>query len=173
MSGSTKFWVWRLPSERYNPATTRATIKHSAKIMVWGCFAANGVGCLHRISGIMDQKVYKNILVHQMKPSAAKLFPQKKFVFQQDNDPKHTARSIKKYFKNQDAAGKFETLPWPSQSPDLNPIENLWAIIENRLKTRKCSTQDQLFQALVDEWNKLETIFCNVSCTACSVGAKQ
>ena len=47
----------------------------------------------------------------------------------QDNAPCHTARLVKDFFTQE----SISVLPWPAQSPDLNPIENLWALIKRKL----------------------------------------
>lgn len=49
--------VWRTHNERYEPWATRASVKHDKKINVWGGFAANGVGILHRIEGTVNDVV--------------------------------------------------------------------------------------------------------------------
>ena len=113
--------VWRGPNERYLPECTIATIKQDKKIMVWGCFAASGVGNLYRISNNLNAERYVNILNTQLLPTSTKLFLDENFIFQQDNDPKHTANVAKQWINRH----HIETLDWPPQSPDLNPIENL------------------------------------------------
>ncbi|GFW18300.1 transposable element Tcb1 transposase [Trichonephila clavipes] len=73
----------------------RPTVKHGGvSVMVWGCMASNGVGSLVFIDGIMNYKLYIDVL-NNLKESAKKLGLDGNFIFQQDNNPKHTARNVK------------------------------------------------------------------------------
>ena len=95
--------------------------------------------------------MYKQILIHQLIPNANELFKDKSWVFQQDNDPKHTANNVKNYLKNK----KLVVLSWPAQSPDLNPIENLWNILDHGIKTRTPKNEEELFQILQNQWKNI------------------
>lgn len=70
-------------------------------------------------------------------------------IFMQDNCPIHTARVVRRWFEEQ---RHIELLSWPSNSPDLNPIENVWANIVNVWETGNERNSEQLWQHVEMEW---------------------
>lgn len=143
--------VRRPRGERLNPLYTRGTVKFGGgNVMVWGCFSAHGVGPIHKVEGIMDRFQYKDILEDVMLPYAEDEMPLA-WIFQQDNDPKHTAKVVKEWFSS---AG-VNVMKWPAQSPDLNPIENLWQIVDRRITRTNTHNKDALFAQVKEAWESV------------------
>jgi hypothetical protein len=116
--------VWREPLTGLKLKNLMPTVKfEEGSVMVWGCFSYYGMWKLVFIHGTMDAVKYVDILSNNL-ASSAESMRLDSFTFQQDNDPKHTSRIAKNYF----AAKNIDLLPWPPQSPDLNPIEAIWAL---------------------------------------------
>lgn len=145
--------VWRKPWQGLDSRYTAKTVKHNGGgVMVWGCMAANGVGILEFINGIMDQYVYIDVLKRNLGPSVAKLGLGRDYIFQQDNDPKHTSNNALMYL----AYNTPHYLRTPPQSPDLNPIEHLWDVLERRIRKHHVTSKNQLKLIITEEWDKIE-----------------
>lgn len=141
--------AWVGPGDESNLNCMQGTVKHDTKINVWGCFAAHKVGRLHLIEGIMNKEMYLDILQTVAKPSIEDLFPDDDYMFMQDNDPKHTSKVVQRWIRDE-----INTIDWwPANSPDLNPIENLWSILNRRCRHRTCNNAQSLFETLQTAWN--------------------
>ena len=88
--------VWRKPGTVHHQANTIPTVKHGGgSIMLWGCFSSAVTGRLVRIEGKMNAAMYRDILDENLLQSSLDLRLGQRFIFQQDNDPKHTAKISK------------------------------------------------------------------------------
>lgn len=155
-----RVWTWKEEGEPLTDRTTTPTVKYGGgSVMVWGCMGWNGVGILTEVEGKMDAKQYVDILERGLLESVEKLeMNSEAFYFQQDNDPKHTSKKAFKWFESKG----INVLDWPSQSPDLNPIEHLWAHIKRQLHKYPSppSGLHELWDRLAEEWNKIPPETC-------------
>uniref|UniRef100_A0A8R1E3I0 DDE_3 domain-containing protein n=1 Tax=Caenorhabditis japonica TaxID=281687 RepID=A0A8R1E3I0_CAEJA len=144
-------WIRRPIGSRYAPQYQCPTVKHGVgSVMVWGCFSVTSIGPLKRIVGTMDRYVYEDILENTMRPLARANLG-RSWVFQQDNDPKHTSGHVANWFRSR----RVDLLEWPSQSPDLNPNEHMWEKLERRLKGVRASNANQKFAQLEAAWKSI------------------
>ena len=125
--------------------------------MFWGCITWWGVGPLIRINGTMDADVYVDTLAKHFMPWARPLAEEHHedadLIFQQDNASVHTANYSKWWMSTHG----FNVLDWPAHSLDFNPIENLWDIVDTRVRKRKTQPKniDDLAMVVIEEWNNI------------------
>ncbi|CAB5202290.1 unnamed protein product [Rhizophagus irregularis] len=129
--------------------------KNRQKIHAWGGFSAYGKTSLFCFTGIMDAKYYVRILEEQL-PEVREMMGNN-WRFQQDNDPKHTSHLAKNFLQENVPA----VMDWPSNSPDLNPIENLWALTKRNVEKRQPKNLDELELFMIEEWHEISDEIIN------------
>ena len=101
----------------------------------------------------MNGAMYQEILGDNLLPSVRALKMSRGWVFQHDNDPKHMAKATKEWLKKK----HIKVLEWPSQSPDLNPIGNLY--LKLRVAKQPQNLKD-LERICKEEWAKIPPKIC-------------
>ncbi|GBO15255.1 Transposable element Tcb1 transposase [Araneus ventricosus] len=152
-----KQMVWRKPNSELEMKNLTPSVKHGGgSQMVWGCMSAMGVGNLHFIDGITGKYMYLDILKQNLKQSAEKMGILPHYKLYQDNDPKHNAHICRLWALYHCP----QVIRTPAQSPDLNPIENIWDHLNNRIREFKISSKNELREKLMSEWDKMEGNVC-------------
>ncbi len=153
--GDGKRYVWRTIYEKYNSNCLIPTFKSGQEsVMIWGCFTKNELGPLVRLEGRVTANIYIEMLENYLIPFINDLENKYDYTFQEDNAPIHTAKIAKKWKSD----NNIKSLPWPAQSPDLNPIENLWDELERQVRNHKPlpKNPNDLWEILQEEWLKLD-----------------
>ncbi len=140
--------VWRKSGEAHNPCCLKSSVKFPQSVMIWAAMSSAGVGPLCFLKSTVNAAIYQEILEHFLLPSADKLYGDADFIFQQDLAPAHTARGTKSWFNDHGVT----VLDWPANSPDLNPIENLWGIVKRKMRDTRPNNADDLKATVKDIW---------------------
>lgn len=148
--------VWRGKNESHKRGNTKTVVKHSASVMVWGSFGANGVGNLVFIDGTMDADKYCDILRDHLLPSAAKCSLIDRFEVLQHDDPKHASTKAIAAFQELGVSLADHT----ANSPDLNPIEHVWDHLVRQIPVDARTSIERFKVASVEEWNKIPIKVC-------------
>ena len=132
------------PSYRWDPR----------KVKVWGSISYNGVGTLVRYYGNLNSidfvKILEQNLLRDYPLLRGTRTRQGKYYFQLDGASSHTANHSQNFFRN----NNITTLIWPPYSPDINPVENIWAFIKGQLfkKNNQLTTADETWEEIQRIW---------------------
>ncbi|GFU44533.1 transposable element Tc1 transposase [Trichonephila clavipes] len=123
--------VWRKKNTAMSPENLTPTVKHGGGSMM--------------VLGTMAKQL------DNLHPSVQKLGLGSNFVFQQNNDPKHTAEIVKEWL----LYCMPKQLHSPPQSPDLNPIEHLWEEVDRRVWQQAITSKETLRKAVEHAWAQI------------------
>ncbi len=130
---------------------------HVAWSPVWSFHSKWWFGLPCFLKSTVNAAIYQEILERFMLPSADKLYGDADLIFQQDLAPAHTAKGTKSWFNDHGVT----VLDWPANSPDLNPIENLWGIIKRKMRDTRPNNADDLKAAIKATWASITPEQCH------------
>ena len=144
--------------KRKQPRKLKPRPKHPLKLHIWGAISPRGAAPVVMFTGIMDAVRYADILDASLVPFIADRFSDESgHQFQMDNDPKHRSNYIENYLVEHG----INWWPTPPESPDLNPIENLWGSLKQYLRTtHKPRNLEQLKEGILNFWQTLTPAVC-------------
>ena len=154
-------WVWRPVGARNQPKYCVPTKQASGggSVMVWGAISRKRTYPLIRIESTLNGQGHADLLNNFFKqwsvtpdgrPKGSRASrPRSPWVFQWDNAAIHRSNVAEAMLSK----WKVQVLPWPTQSPDLSPVENLWSLVSRKLRGQVFSNTDLLWAAVQREWN--------------------
>ena len=146
--------VWRVPNERFAPVCVAEHDRFGGgSVMVWAGISAQGKTDLNVIdNGTLTALRYVNeILDVYVRPYAGAVG--ENFILMDDNARAHTARITDQYLEQ----ATIVRMEWPARSPDLNPIEHAWDMLQTAVSSRPVqpASVQELRQALLEEWDSI------------------
>ena len=129
------------------PPRPKARAKHPYKVMVWAGISRKGATNICLLNKSMNSSVYQVVLQSHLVPFLQEHLPDGSL--QQDNAPCHVSKATQKFLKN-NSIPLFKT---PPESPDCNPIENLWHELKHFMRTTvKPHNKEELIQGIQTFW---------------------
>ena len=144
-------YVYRRRGERFLESCIEERDRHGGgKLLIWAGITFNFKTPLHFVNGNLTAAQYINQIVNPYVLPFVNRNPGT--IFMQDGARPHIARVTVQQLND----NNVEILPWPSKSPDLNPIEHIWDALDRQIKKRPVQprTRAELRTALADEWQR-------------------
>ena len=138
------------------PPKLKPKPKHPIKVHVWAAISKRGATNVCIFEGKMDASFYIKILEHYLLPFINSNFPST-HRFMQDNDPKHTSRQTRSFFEDNGVTW----WPTPPESPDCNPIENMWHELKEFIRREvKPRGKQELIEGIQRFWTTVDAGKC-------------
>lgn len=176
-----KRFLFRYPGTRVRPVKwvlqgeehMAVAVNHPQCLNVYAGITKHGVTKMHIVAGSSKHKTtfknkggdpaknitaaeYQHVLNTTLLPEGRRIFSTQgisSWVLQQDNDPSHKeAPKHVQQWNTQNSSSVSVLADWPPNSPDLNPIENVWAYVQSKVDQRGCKTFEEFKQAVLDEF---------------------
>jgi len=138
-------------------------VESREKINIWGAISLAGKVGIYTFRDNFNAGTFEDVLRQVLVPVAQDLYPDGCYL-QMDNSQVHKAVSISRFLNSKEADIITYVLPWPTYSPDLNPIENLWAVLKRKIRKRRAKTIDQLEDIIHEEWASLSENYVKQLC---------
>ena len=148
-------WVRREIGTALAPENCVHQTAHPVKVNVWACFCAGGQGYIYIFNENLDAPLMRRILDANLIPSARLHFasdPPEQWFLLHDNDKKFHSRLVQELLHRNGVT----CLDFPSYSPDLNPIENLWATLAREVEKKQCDSIEELQDAIEEAWKTVD-----------------
>ena len=145
-----RMYIRRFRNDRTRLERSQQRVHRGGGIGVWSYITCHGLGPLHIFDERMNSLKYIDILETHL-PTALQKFSRDELrhvLYQQDNAGPHKSAMTLEYFEKK----RIKRIDWPSNSPDLNLIENLWSIVDNKLLKLPITNVDDLKNALPIVW---------------------
>jgi len=129
-------------------------------IDVWAGISSQGKTELACYQGTLDAHAYQEILEDMLLQAAQEWFEDETggWELQQDKATCHTAKTTKQWLEQH---GVEVVEGWPTKGDDINPIENLWAILDDRLENKKFRTKRGMEKAIRQLWDEVDSHLLN------------
>jgi transposase len=127
---------------------------NGAVLGVWAAINSKGKTDLYFYEGRLNSVTYQEIL-KKAETQLNALLPTNNHIFMQDGASCHTSHSTQEFLEDECKYDFWDKTEWPGNSPDLNPLENVWAYLDSKVKARMPGNKEDFKRKLKEEWAKI------------------